>query len=681
MKNMKYILKPSEFKEGFAFVIDKGKEKKYHCDCGHTFTSEMDDESLVDELNKTSSHIDDTFGDEEEILGEFKLIHQGVENSMVGSIICPNCNKNYRKQENLERVVSIGMYFISGYKLKDTETELCLFFSKVKPVKTEEEELDFFEDYKFIKFNKETRSLYYKPFGGQEHEFDLDEVTKILKLFFQHDTKKIINAIDIHLFIGNLAKYVVDSNNINIINELLDNIRNRPNEIGESYINKIIAIFFGVIKYSNLSTIAMTKGSVFLYDLMLECDIPKPKELIESQATSPIKIFNFLIKNYIRKINEDVNADNKSMHDFVFKSDKTIEGDEDSVEVKLLDEEKDMNIKVKNVDNYNTGKLIKTKDGRYEVMSLVEDGAVSSFIYKKIDKFSDYKQLIKFLKIVNKNQLIDLLQKYEKDFLVNVIDLLYFRSQVEFEELKRMLDIIHDFTDVKSKERWDFSGEKFTINYSYTHEFQFIEYDDSLMMMEVLEFDPKRHFTKIRKYKDLIEYHNNLIKFFKVLEDEKKNGSIQTFVSKFRFLEERGDYDGPIHVKLLATPGLIIREGMDMRHSASAYARNVAQGTYLMGSVYDKDPNRPSEEMERYTIGFTFDKYNGLEFDQVKGFANQLGSNRFRKLIIDWLKVKEVSFRMVNDIKLIDYDMNEGEVKLLEDKKNNDEETQEGTEA
>lgn len=671
---MKYILKPEEFKEGYAFVIDKKDGKEYHCDCGHVFTNKLDDEELVDELKKTSSYLEETLGEEEDILSEFKKIHQGVEDSFMNSIICPGCNKNYKKEENLKRLISTGIYFVAGYKMKETTLELSLFYTKVKSVKNEEGELDFYEDYKYIKFNKETRQLFYKSFKGKEREFDLDEVTKVLRDFFVHDTQKTINAIDIHLFIGALAKHVVDSDNINIINELLENVRNRANDLGEFYINKIIAIFFGIIKYSNLSTIALTKNSVFLYDLMLECDIPKPKELIDSKATSPIKIFNFLIKNYIRKINEDVNSDNKEVHDFVFKSDKTIEGDENSVEVKSLDEEKDINIKVKNMDNYNPGKVVKTKDGRYEVLSAIEDGSVSSFIYKKIDKFSDYKQLIKFLKLVDKNQLIDLLQKYHKDFLVNVIDLIYFRNEVEYEELKRILDIIHDFVDIKSKERWDFTGDNYTINYAYTSEFQFIEYDDSLMMMEVLEFDPKRQFTKIRKYKDLIDYHNNLIKFFKVLEDEKKNGSIQEFTKKFKFLEDRNDYEGPIHFRLLSTPGLIIREGIEMRHSASAYARNVAQGRYLMGSLFDRDPERPSDEMERYTIGFTYDKYGGLEFDQVKGFGNQLGSNRFRKLVIEWLKAKEVSFRMVNDIKLIDYDIKDSE-------SFDDEETQEGTES
>jgi hypothetical protein len=178
------------------------------------------------------------------------------------------------------------------------------------------------------------------------------------------------------------------------------------------------------------------------------------------------------------------------------------------------------------------------------------------------------------------------------------------------------------------------------------------------MMMEVLEFDPKVDFNKIRTWKELNEYHDNLVKYFSVLKDEEKNGSIMDFVSKFRFLESSQGYDGPLEIRLLSTPGMIINEGVEMRHSASAYARNVAQGWYLMGQVYDKDPSRTDAEPPRYTIGFNYDKLAGLEFDQVKGFANELGdgipkkTDRFKKLMMEWLTAKDISFRPINDLKL-----------------------------
>ena len=95
-----------------------------------------------------------------------------------------------------------------------------------------------------------------------------------------------------------------------------------------------------------------------------------------------------------------------------------------------------------------------------------------------------------------------------------------------------------------------------------------------------------------------------------------------------------------------------MQETPEMRHSASEYARNVARGEFLMGSLFDRDPNRPEDEMERYTVGFKYDKKNGLVFDQVKGFANKLGSNRFKKLVMEYLTDKDVSYKQGKDLKL-----------------------------
>jgi hypothetical protein len=183
------------------------------------------------------------------------------------------------------------------------------------------------------------------------------------------------------------------------------------------------------------------------------------------------------------------------------------------------------------------------------------------------------------------------------------------------------------------------------------------------MMMAVLKFDPKIHFNKIKTFKELREYHDNLVKYFSVLKDEEKNGSIMDFVSKFKFIEDRANYDGPLEFKLLSTPGMIINEGIQMRHSAAAYATKVAQGFYLMAQVYDKSPERGEDEPPRYTIGFDYNKNTGLEFDQVKGFANELGEgmpkkrDRFKKELMKWMTIKDISYRPIGDIKLLGDDL------------------------
>ena len=241
------------------------------------------------------------------------------------------------------------------------------------------------------------------------------------------------------------------------------------------------------------------------------------------------------------------------------------------------------------------------------------------------------------------------MQKYDINLLTSAIDSFYFRSKMEPGELDRVLQIIDSYLETRF----------FVKDYANIKHFSFVEYDDARLMMEVMEFDPRKHFNKIKTYNELVEYHDNLAKYYKVKSELEKSGAIEEFVSKFRFLETKGenDYNGPLEIVLFDSAARIMKEGPEMRHSASEYAANVAQGTYLMGSVFDRDPNRPEKEMERYTIGFKYDsKYKELVFDQVKGFANALGSNRFKRLMMDYLTEKDISFQPIRDLRLREED-------------------------
>jgi hypothetical protein len=320
--------------------------------------------------------------------------------------------------------------------------------------------------------------------------------------------------------------------------------------------------------------------------------------------------------------------------------------------VKESDEEKTLNINFTNNRNYKAGRVKDTGFG-FGVLEAIEDGSVSKFIFKNITRFSDYKYIIKYFKLINKQELIVLLQKYDLEFLSYAIDLLYFRDKVtDFKEFQRVLDIMIDFVDYKSNMPSIIGSKSSESRFEMLKDFDFIPYDDSLMMMTVLKFDRRRHFDKIKTWKELNEYHDNLVKYFKTIKSEEQNGAIEKFVSQFAFLEDRSNYNGPLEIKLLSTPAMIIKEGVELRHSGAAYAKNVASGQYLMGQVFDRDENRQEDELIRYTIGFKHDKYKGLVFDQVKGFANKLGSNRFKKLVMEWLEIKDVSFQPIKDLRI-----------------------------
>jgi hypothetical protein len=65
-----------------------------------------------------------------------------------------------------------------------------------------------------------------------------------------------------------------------------------------------------------------------------------------------------------------------------------------------------------------------------------------------------------------------------------------------------------------------------------------------------------------------------------------------------------------------------------------------------------KSDDLEEDALTRFTIGFNFDNLNGLEFHQVKGFANQSGSDKFKTLLMEYLAEKDISYRQVVDLKL-----------------------------
>jgi hypothetical protein len=600
---------------------------------------------------------------------EFGDLYKNINMSMHEKVECPSCKKSFLKEENRKKLITKGVYFVSGFKFEESDSESKLYYSKVKF--DYKSDFEFIEEYKYIKVDKKEKSLFYRDYNGIEQEFDLDEVVYFVDKLLKTDIQTIHNAFDVHTFIHSLSNLVIDSGNIDIMTEMIDSIKNRNGDMGLDVIKKVIIIFLGIIKYSNLSTIAMTKGPMFLYDMMIECKLPKPNILIDNKITSPIKIFNFLAQNYVSELGKDISEDDKDKQEFVFKSKQLIEfetilddkgetiknrqGDEiTKAIVKTSDKEKTLNINFTNNRNYKVGRVKDTGSG-FGVIEAIEDGGVSKFIFKNIKKFSDYKYIIKYFKLINKQEIIVLLQKYDLEFLSYAVDLLYFREKVtDFKEFQRVLDIMLDFVEQKSKLPSVVNNKTQDSKFETLKDFDFIPYDDSLMMMTVLKFDRKRHFDKIKSWNELNEYHDNLVKYFKTIKSEEKNGAIEKFVSQFSFLEDRGNYDGPLEVKLLSTPAMIIKEGVELRHSGAAYAKNVASGQYLMGQVFDKDENRKEDELIRYTIGFKHDKYKGLVFDQIKGFANKLGSNRFKRLVMDWLEIKDVSFQPIKDLKIDD---------------------------
>jgi hypothetical protein len=67
-----------------------------------------------------------------------------------------------------------------------------------------------------------------------------------------------------------------------------------------------------------------------------------------------------------------------------------------------------------------------------------------------------------------------------------------------------------DFVEEKHNDPTALNKSGTASKFEVLKDFDFIPYDDSLMMMTVLNFDKKRHFDKIKTWKELNEYHDNL---------------------------------------------------------------------------------------------------------------------------------------------------------------------------
>ena len=194
--------------------------------------------------------------------------------------------------------------------------------------------------------------------------------------------------------------------------------------------------------------------------------------------------------------------------------------------------------------------------------------------------------------------------------------------------------------------------EKIVIDYTLLRNFDLNEYDDSLRMIRTLNWDPNKEFYKIKRIKDLIDYHNQLTEHFNLLSNEEKNKDFNTFVMKYKILEEYDIENCPLKIKTIKTPNMLLDYAKSMKNCAGSYVNRVSDEKYVLCIISDIDNERKESEPKEYMLGFIVDKYGGLEFDQVKAACNVQGPDRFKKNVMDYLQEKEISYKELSDLKL-----------------------------
>lgn len=294
----------------------------------------------------------------------------------------------------------------------------------------------------------------------------------------------------------------------------------------------------------------------------------------------------------------------------------------------------------KRFDESDTKVAIKSK--KIFVRDEVVDRQISPFIFNKITRFSDYENLIKYLRFISYEQLISLCMRYDNDFLIEVYKQVEFRDEVDYERVIQIIGLIEDFcrtTDLNKEGSVDITMvAKYDLNI----------YDDCQRMLTELEWDFDKVFHKIKRHDRLLRFHDDLVKHRSYLNDKEINDKYVQFSDKFKYLE---DYRGNISVKVIDLPDKLVNKAKQMKNCAASYVRRVALGEYIAFSVFDNSPERKPEDFHEYMMVLELGEY-GLEFVGVKGPCNIYGPDRFKRDVIRYLEDKDISYKEVPSIRL-----------------------------
>lgn len=662
---MRNPIKKEELKNTYAFHYDDEKNDSdlFFCKCGHTI--HKDRKEIASEM-KISVREGTDISDFTNLFDDTSMARFNLK--------CEKCDFDYSQRETAGLVQECGKKFFESYCFQEEENDIKLikqrFFGTINMiskrsmlllVNSEEPELEIVESISWIRFDKNEKKLFFKDFEADEIEFNLDKIMLIVKGFFSPGEAKISERLfDVHLFIDRIANFVSDSNNINIIDELMSQMVGKG---GLDIITKVISIFFGIICYPNLSTIALTKGTVFLFDMMNDCKLPNLQEFSDNNATSPLKIFNYLVNYKNKELSEELDSEDIEKAGYAFKS--------------KSGQEKVFKFDASRFEN-NIKTSFDKKSGEVFLREDVSQKSVSSFIFNSIERFSDYKILIKYTKFISYENLIDIVKKNNINLLITVMPIIEFRADMNINKINQIFSLCISFLKrnqrIKSKNyskdelkytrvkflegapeeenennELDKPIENVDLDYSQLVNFDFTNYDDSLRMIRALNWDPNKEFYKIKKIDELETYHDKLSEHFNLLANETKNKDFVTSVLKYEVLEE---YDNKLKIRLIRTPELLLKYSKDMKNCAGSYVNRISNGEYILCIIEDTDEDRNKVDPQMYMLGLRVNKYGELEFDQVKASCNIQGPDRFKTNVMNYLEEKEISYKELSDLKL-----------------------------
>lgn len=561
---------------------------------------------------------------------------------------CPKCKNDFSFKETALKTQNLNTLFFERFTLEEDEKYLTLyrtfsgkFYEKKGELNFEDKSKTLYNlknrlynkiDISYIKINKINKKIYFKSvINDKQEEVHLENVYGIIMSFFksQSDISYSDGFINVHDWIGKLARLVRDTQNMNIVNELIGFMTGTA---GFDILSKIAVIFISIIVYPNLSTIAITKGNIFLFDLIANCPLPNKKYLKKNNVTSPLKIFNTLVTLKNEKLQQKLDSDDFS---------KLLVVNNGSKYKNLIEK-----IKNENYDLENNNEIVKKEGGKLLVRDEIANRTISPLLFNKITTFNQYEKLIPWLRLVKYDDLLRLVNMYDIKLLNNAYRAIEFREDLDFDRINQFLQLMIDYC------KGIFSVEKVELipNYKPVSNFTFDLFDDCQRMIVELKWDTKQVLFKIKTLKKLSELHENLLKHRSFVGSNEINERFVLFSKQFKFLEQYSDeLDIHLRVNLLETPEELMNEAVDMHNCAGSYIRRVASGEYLAFIVYDDSPKKIDKDFYKYMMVLEITPL-GLEFVGIKSKYNKYGSNRFKEDVKKYLIDKDITFKEVPSI-------------------------------
>lgn len=610
--------------ESFLFHYHENDIDKFFCPCGTNFEVKKNIEEKEFVLQTKGDNPYENINIED-VIGKIEL-----------NASCPNCKKAIKDFSSIGRKAEVNKKFYKRFYFQENEKEIILSKSLFEgEYDVYDETFNIKETKVSISFDKENRVINFIH-KDNKTDVDLDKLFENISKFYitekEKETVKIVdNLIDIHVFLGRLTNFIQDAKNIDFLSGLMEEINGtRHGALQDSIptLIKVTSILLAIAKYENLSTIALTKNGLFLFELLKDCDLPKSDQLFEKKLTKPVQIFSYLINLERKKIQDDIDKENNEKQRILHRSVKLTSGQE-------INFENDF----KHATTNKKTSIKKSADGTLVLEDSIENKQISPLIYKKIKTVKEYKRLIKYTKFIDYKYLVNLTKKYDIEFLNELFVYLEFRGDLNNNKLNYFLNLYSDYKTLNG-----------TFDYHFSHYIGI--FDDCLRMIHALKWDINKHLLQIKKCEELEKYHDWLINHYNVTQQKESNMKYQTFVEKYKELEKYDSKD--IRIKLVGTIESLMFWAKELNNCAASYATRVLNGQYLLAIVEYKTFKEDSEKnnLKNFLMGFTVDKRGMLEFDQIKSTNNQRGSNKFKMIVMDYLREKDITFREVADLSL-----------------------------